>query len=223
MRLQQYYTASVQAARAEGWCMQGFAQVYQATRDPSLRDYALRRVDEVIEPQRKKDHASRAMTFQADYPNTGYPMSHEFFMPWQHGAVLYGFLGAYLAFGEPRLLAIAEDVVTTVEYSWVTNVTSNQFGFVPQGLRYYVPASHNGVPVPANHFDYLPNGVYFGDGPLGGAHTFLVAGLHHLAELTPDPAVRDKALHYGGILRGNLDDNLRWNKWWYCLPPAYGQ
>ena len=223
MRLQDYYTASVQAARAEGWCMQGFAQVYQATRDESLKQYALRRVAEVIEPQRHKAHASRAMTFQADYPNTGYPMSHEFFMPWQHGAVLYGFLGAYVAFGEPSLLTVAEDVVATVAYSWVSNVNSNHFGFVTEGLRYYVPASHNGVPVPANHFDSLPNGVYFGDGPLGGAHTFLVAGLHHLAELTADPAVRSQALHYGGLLRGTVADGTRWNKWWYTLPPGFDQ
>jgi hypothetical protein len=220
MRLREYYTASIQAARAEGWCMQGFAQAYQATRDPSIKDYAMRRVEEVIEPQRKKDHPSRALCFQTNHPNTGYPMNHEFFMPWQHGAVLYGFLGAYVAFDEPRLLEIAEDVPTTVQYSWVTNVASTQFGQVANGLRYYVPASHNGTPVPANHFDTLPNGVYFGDSPLGGAHTFLIAGLLHLAELTSDPVVRTRALLYGGILCGNVHDATRWNKWWYCLPPS---
>ncbi len=223
MRLSYYYTAAIQAARAEGWCMQGFAQVYQATRDPSIKQYAMRRVAEIVEPQRKKQHPSRAMTFQADYPNTGYPMSHQFFMPWQHGAVLYGFLGAYLAFDEPLLLEIAEDVVATVQYSWVTNVPSNNFGMVANGLRYYVPVSHNGVPVPANHWDGLPSGIHLGDTPLGGAHTFLIAGLHHLAELSADPTVCTQALEYGGLLRGTLGDSVRWNKWWYCLPTQFAQ
>jgi hypothetical protein len=219
MRLRTYYTATIQAARAEGWCMQGFAQCYQATRDESLKQFAMRRAVEVVDAQRRKSHPSRAMTFQANYPTTGYPTNNEFFMPWQHGAVLYGFLGAYVAFDEPVLLEIAEDVVRTVAYSWVSNVNSNYFGFVPQGLRYYVPATFNGTPVPANHWDSLPNGVYFGDGPLGGAHTFLIGGLHHLAELSGDATVRQQAAYYGGMLAGSLNDNRRWDKWWYCMPP----
>ena len=221
MRLNTYYTQDIQAARAEGWCMQGFAQVYQATQDPSIKDYAMRRVNEVVEVDRRKGHASKAMTFQQNYPSTAYPMNHEFFMPWQHGAVLYGYLGAYLAFEEPLLLEIAEDVATTVEYSWVTNMNHPHFGFVANGLRYYVPASHNGAPVPANHWDNLPNGAHFGDSPLGGAHTFLLASLHLLADITPDGAVRQKALHYGGMLKGSVSDNSRWNKWYYCLPKAH--
>ncbi len=223
MRLSYYYTASIQAARAEGWCMQGFAQSYQATRDASLKQFAMRRVNEIIDPQRKKLHASRAMTFQPNYFNTGYPMNHEFFMPWQHGAVLYGFLGAYIAFDEPVLLDIAEDVVETVQYSWVTNVNHVQFGAVAQGLRYYVPASHNGVPVLANHWDGLSGGIKFGDSPLGGAHTFLIGGLHQLAAMTSDAAVRAKALQYGGVLRGSVATLDRWNKWNYCLPTQYAQ
>jgi hypothetical protein len=221
MRLQYYYTSSLQAARAEGWCMQGFAQVYQATRSDSLKTYAMRRVNEIIEVQRKKNHASRAMTFQGNYLNTGYPFNHEFFMPWQHGAVLYGFLGAYRSFNEPILLRIAEDVAYTVEYSWVSNVTSSQFGFVQQGLRYYVPVSHNGTPVQANYWDGLSQGIRFGDSPLGGAHTFLIGGLFLLAETSNDAAVRARALQYGGHLRGSLlSANSRWDKWYYCLPGA---
>ncbi|MGB3968997.1 MAG: hypothetical protein WBO45_19850, partial [Planctomycetota bacterium] len=219
MRLSYYYTQLIQAARAEGWCMQGFAQVYQATQDNSIKDYAMRRVNEIIEVQRKKNHPSKAMTFQQNYGGTGYPMNHEFFMPWQHGAVLYGFLGAYKAFDEPLLLDIAEDVTETVHYSWVTNVQSSQFGLVAQGLRYYVPASHNGTPVLANYWDSL--GIKFGDSPLGGAHGFLIGGLHHLLELSPDAAVRQKALQYGAILRGTVGSTERWNKWYYCLPAQY--
>ena len=223
MRLTYYYTASTQAARAEGWCMQGFAQVYQATQDPTIKEYAMRRVNEIIEPQRKKNHASRALMFQSNYPNTGFPMNHEFFMPWQHGAVLYGYLGAYKAFQEPILLEIAEDVVQTVAYSWVTNVSSGTFGQVAQGLRYYVPASHNGTPVLANHWDSLPGGIHFGDSPLGGAHSFLVGGLHHLAIMSEDPTVRQQAVYYGSWLRGSVASMDRWNKWLFCLPSFYAQ
>lgn len=223
MRLQYYFTKDIQPVRAEGWCMWGFAQIYQATRDASLKDYAMRRVHEIVDAQRKKNHASRAMTFQQNYSNTGYPLNHEFFMPWQHGAVLYGYLGAYKAFGEPVLLAIAEDVPTTVAYSWVTNYQSSTFGWVAQGLRYYVPASYNTTPVVANYWDGLAQGIKFGDSPLGGAHTFLIGGLHQLALFTSDNSVRAQALYYGGILRGELATMDRWNKWNYCLPQYYSQ
>ena len=221
MRLTYYYTQSLQAARAEGWCMQGFAQVYQATRDDSLKTYALRRLHEVIDVQREKNHPSKAMTFQQNYASTQYPLNNEFFMPWQHGAVIYGFLGGYRAFGDPLLLEIAEDVATTVEYSWVTNMTDPNFGFVTQGLRYYVPASYNGTPIPANYWDSLPHGAHFGDSPLGGAHTFLTASLHLLADFTPSGTVRAKALQYGTMLLGSYSDNDLWNKWIYCTPGNY--
>jgi hypothetical protein len=222
MRLQYYFTAGVQPARAEGWTMQGFAQVYQATRDESLKQYALRRVHEIVDVQRKKSHASRALMFQENYANTGYPMSHQFFMPGQHGAVLYGYLGAYKAFQDPLLLDVAEDVVQTVAYSWVTNVQHNAFGTVAQGLRYYVPASHNGAPVAANYWDGSV-GIHLGDSPLGGAHGFLIGGLYHLADMTSDQTVRTQALYYGGWLRGSPANLNRWYKWLYCLPTAYTQ
>ncbi|MBL8728078.1 MAG: hypothetical protein JNM25_06585 [Planctomycetes bacterium] len=221
MRLRTYYTAGVQPARAEGWCMQGFVECYQATRDESLRQYAMRRVNEIVDVGRKKNHPSKAMVFQANYPSTGYPTDNEFFMPWQHGAVLYGYLGAYKAWGEPKLLQIASDVVDTVQYSWVTNVNSSYFGFVANGLRYYVPATFNGTPIPANYWDNLPYGIHWGDNPLGGAHTFLIGGLYHLATMTTDLSVRTRALQYGGLLLGNMSDAQRWNKWNYCLPIQY--
>lgn len=221
MRLDYYYTALLQQARAEGWCLQGFVQSYQATRDNSLKEYAMRRVNEIVDVQREKDHPSKAMVFFGNYPATEFPMNHDFFMPWQHGAVLYGFLGAYKHWQEPILLEISEAVVDTVEYSWVTNVTHPVFGSVPQGLRYYTPVKHNGTPIPANYWDSLPAGIRFGDGPLGGAHTFLTAGLHHLAAITSNTSVRTRALQYGGLLLGSLSDNARWNKWNFCLPMQY--
>ncbi|MCR9246789.1 MAG: hypothetical protein NXI31_17285 [bacterium] len=222
MRLQDYATAYMQAARAEGWCMQAFAQIYQATQDETLKDYAMRRVNEIIDPNRQTSHASRAMTFQSNYIGTYFPLTHQFFMPWQHGAVLYGFLGAYNCFDEPVLLRIAEDVVPMLDYSWVTNFNDPNFGNVAQGLRYYVPISHNGSPILANHWDSTPGiGVRWGDAPLGGAHTFLTVGLFHLADLTQSSSVRSSALNYGGHLLGTLWDNRRGNKWNYCLPAAY--
>jgi len=223
MRLQFYYTAYVQAARAEGWCMQGFAQVYQATHDVSIKTYAMRRVNEIVDVQRHKYHPSRALAWQSNYPSTHYPYNHEFFMPWQHGAVLYGYLGAYRCFNEPVLLQIASDVVDTVAYSWLTNVQTTQFGFVTAGLRYYVPATYNGVEVPANYWDAPPIGIAWGDSPLGGVHTFLTGGLHHLAALTTSSSVRNRALTYGGMLLGEMWDSDRWNKWNYCLPLVYSQ
>ena len=221
MRLDYYYTQLIQPARAEGWCMQGFAQVYQATQDPSIKTYAMRRVNEIVELERRRDHPSRAMTFQADYPSTGYPNNHEFFMPWQHGAVLYGYLGAYRAFRDPKLLEIAEDVATTVEYSWITNMNHPTLGWVPNGLRYYVPVSHNGVPVAPNYWDFLQQGANLGSAPLGGVHTFLVSSLHLLADATQDPVVQAKALNYGNMLNSTFAEGSRWNKWYYCMPAAY--
>jgi len=222
MRLRTYATSNVQAARAEGWCMQGFAQCYQATGDVSLRDYAMRRAAEVVDVQRHKGHASKAMKFQENYPNTHFPMNHEYYMPWQHGAVLFGYLGAYRIWEEPLLLSIAEDVVDCLEYAWVVNYQDPTLGLVAQGLRYYVPISHNGTPIPANYWDNTPGiGAQLGSSPLGGVHTFLTTGLHHLALLTEDGGKSQRAELIGSQLLGNIDDNGRWNKWLYCLPRAY--
>ncbi len=216
MRLQDYSTAWMQAARAEGWCMQGFAQVYLATGDASIKDYAVRRAREIVDVQRNRSHASRAMVFQGTYPGTGFPGTHTFYMPWQHGAVLYGYLGAWRFFQEPVLLQICEDVVPAVQYAWLTNHQDPVRGLVAEGLRYYVPISANGQPVPANHFDATV-GVKWGDSPLGGAHTFLIGGLMHLADATSDPAVRQGALRYGRVIRGTVTDSDRWDKWRFVL------
>lgn len=223
MRLTYYYTSEVQQARAEGWCMQGFVQVYQVTRDESLRSYAMRRVNEIVEVQRHHEHPAKPMSYVGNYPASTYPYNHEFFLPWQHGGVLYGYLAAYKYWQEPVLLHICEDVAQCVDYSWVVNATHPTFGFVPQGLRYYVPATYNSTPIPANYWDSLPIGIHFGDSPLGGAHTFLIGGLYHLADMTNDSATRTRALHYADILLGNLTANSRWNKWYFCLPTHYAE
>ena len=217
MRIHKYYTSDMQPVRAEGWTMQGFVQAYLATGDESIRDYAMRRVNEIVDPERNLSHPSRALHFQYNYPGTGYPHHHGFFMPWQHGALLYGYLGAYRFFREPVLLDICEDVITTVEYSWMSNYNDPHHGFIEEGLRYYTPVSHNSNLVPANYWDGSV-GVHWGDSPLGGAHTFLIGGLHILASWSPDPQKRQRALDKARILLPEATNNRRWNKWCVCVP-----
>jgi len=218
MRLEYYYTSNVQSARAEGWTMQSFVQCYLATGDEDLKDYAISRINQVIEPQRFKTHPSKALSRQWNYPATQFPNPTSFFMPWQHAAVIYGYLGAWRFFGSQNALQIAEDVVTTVDYSVVYNYNDPKFGLIPYGLRYYVPMTHNNVNVPANYFDSLV-GPKWGDGPTVGVHKFLVGGLFLLAELTKSSTVRDHALFHARKLLGPVDSNRSqlWEKWMFTI------
>jgi hypothetical protein len=222
MRIATFNTRYIQAVRAEGWCMQGFIQSYLATGDQNLKTYAYTRTRDTVDAMRKKTHASIAMAFQSNYGGTGWPMNHEFYMPWQHGAVLFGYLAAYRHFNDPLYLRIAEDVVPAVEYAWVRNYRSTQFGLVADGLRYYVATSYNGVAIPANYWD-AAYGIRFGDGPLGGAHTFLTTGMFLLADHTVRSAVRNKAIAYGSLLRQGSLGNRRWDKWHFCIPEHFAQ
>ena len=72
--------------------------------------------------ERRVGHPSRALMVHAADQSSAYPDGYEIFLPWQHGAVLYGFLGANRCFEDPLLLQIAENVATTVEYSWVSAI-----------------------------------------------------------------------------------------------------
>lgn len=222
MRLTIYSTAWIQAVRAEGWTMQSFAQIYQATGDANLRNYALRRVHEIIDVQRGKNHPSKALAFQTNYPGTAWPMDHEFYMPWQHGALLYGYLGAYRMFQDPLLLQICEDSVSAVDYAWVCNYQDPRLGLVEDGLRYYVITKYQGQPVPQNYFDRTVP-LRWGDAPLGGAHTFLIGGMFQLADWSANPTVRAHAAYYGQHLQPVLTENLRWNKWNFIAPPRFAQ
>jgi hypothetical protein len=213
------FTSAMQAARAEGWCIQGMVQSSQATQDAGLKTFYMQRVTEILDVENHHGEPGEALAWQANHPGPQWPYDNEFFMPWQHGAVLWGFLGAYIHWGDAILLEIAEHVAATVDYSWVSNVVGHPvFGNVAEGLRYYVPATANGVPVAANYFDSLPAGIKFGDSPLGGAHTFLTGGLLHLAALTANPAIEADALYYGGLLLGDPETFDRWNRWNYCQP-----
>ena len=145
--------ANPRPVRAEGWCMHSFVQAYLATQDPSYAEYARRRVKEVIIPKRYgATHASQALAIQSDSRGF-YTGDHRFYMPWQHGAVLYGFLGAYRHLGDPEFLTVASDVPHAVDYAWVRNYNDPFFGFVENGVRYYCLVEANGAQVPPNHFD----------------------------------------------------------------------
>ena len=223
MRLNTFATQNIQSTRAEGWTMQGFVQSYLATGDESLKDYALRRVNEIVEPDRRKNHASKAMTFQYNYPGTLFtPVgNHQFYMPWQHGAVLFGYLGAAEFFENSTCMQICEDVVHMVDHSWARNVNTQTWGLVGDGLRYYVPTASNGVPVLPDHFDLTPGiGPRFGDSPLGGAHTFLTSGLLLMEQRSTDPTISTLAGTYGRMILGNVNNFNRWDKW-NAVAPLY--
>ncbi|MFQ5507442.1 MAG: hypothetical protein ACE5F1_21985, partial [Planctomycetota bacterium] len=221
MRLGFYFTSAVQPARAEGWTMQSFVQCYVATGDEDLKRYALRRINEVVEPKRLRTHPSRTLTLEWDHSRTGFPSSTGFFMPWQHAMVAYGYLGAYRFFGSKTALRIAEDVVYTVQHSAVFGYRDPKFGFVDYGLRYYVPAMYRSAWIPASFFDRT-HGVRWGDNPRGGAHAFLIGALYRIAHTTEDSLLRAFALFHARELLGPLDPSRgkTWSRWNFPIPDA---
>jgi len=216
-----YWTSELQPARAEGWVMQSLVQAFLATDDLRYRDAALDRLHDIVDRDRPKNHTSQALVIQGTDPRTAFPEPHRFYMPWQHGAVLYGYLGAWKFFGDPLFLEICNGTARCVEHSWVSNVQDPVFGFVADGLRFYTPVEHNNEPVLPSVFD-ASHGIRFGDEPLGGAHTMLTAGLLMLARTTPDATAAARGQLYGELLlQLPLEDDNRWNKWFYCVPAEW--
>ncbi|PIE22316.1 MAG: hypothetical protein CSA62_12950 [Planctomycetota bacterium] len=216
---------TVLTARAEGWAMQALVKCFVATGDVRYKNHAMARLRTVIEPRRKKAHASKALMFQGSHSATGYPKPHMFFMPWQHAAVIYGYMAAYRYFGDNLARQIAHDVLDTVRYSWVYNYTDPKFGFVPKGLRYYTPAEYKGKPVPANFWDKDPKiGVRWGDSPLGGAHSFLVAAMDVMAEDALSAQQRNEMLDVRTTIhhpsKSDPRQNWRLNKWFFLREPT---
>ncbi|MFN3244044.1 MAG: hypothetical protein ACE37K_21235 [Planctomycetota bacterium] len=220
LRLNGFYTSDALAARAEGWCMQSFVHAFLATGDLRFRDAALDRAHGVVDRDRVADGAYRALFVSGTDPRTNWPGPHRFYMPWQHGAVLFGYLAAWKFFGDPLLLTICDDVTYGVAHGWVQNVGHPQFGFVVDGLRYYVPVGYQGQAVAPSVFD-ASHEISFGDDPLGGAHSLLATGLLMLSQTSADPQRRLVAQQYGQLLLPTLDDDARWNKWFYCTPPPW--
>lgn len=216
---------TVLTARAEGWVMQALVKCFVATGDSRYKDHAMRRVRTVIEPGRKKNHASKALMFQGSHSATGYPQPHAFFMPWQHAAVVFGYMAAYRYFDDRLARSIAHDVLETIRYSWVYNFQDPKFGLVEKGLRYYTPAEYAGNPVPANYWDNDPGiGVKWGDSPLGGAHSFLVGAMDIMAEDAMSAAQRDEMVDVRTTIhRPSHSDplqNWRLNKWYFLREPT---
>ena len=211
----------MQAPRAEGWSVQGLVQAFLATGDLRFRNVALDRLHDIIDEQRERLHPSCAMQIIGSSPRTGFPNPHEFYMPWQHGAVLYGYLAGYKFFGDPLFLERCADAAKSVEYGWVDDYQDPILGFVDEGLRFYVPTSFAGNSVAPFYFDGSV-GVQFGDSPLGGAHVTLAGGLLLLAETTADVVVQNRATTYGThLLQLPIDDDDRWSKWFSALPVSY--
>lgn len=216
-----FFTSDLQEARSEGWVMQGLVQAFLATDDIRFRDAALDRLHDIVDRDRSKNHPSRAVKINGTDPRTGWPEPHAFYMPWQHGPILFGYLAGWKFFGDELYLTVCDDVTRCVEYGWVQNVQQAPFGFVPDGLRFYVPTEHDNQPVPPSHFD-AAFGINFGDEPLGGANSFLLAGLLMHARTSNDAAARARALQYGELLlQAPVTEARRWNKWFYCVPAEW--
>jgi len=221
MRPNGYYTSSLMPARAEGWCLQGFVQAFLVTGDLRFRNAALDRLHGIVDRDRKKESPMRAVAVDVDGSRPGWPTPLEYAMPWQHGPLLYGLLGAWKHFGDPLALQLASAIPQVVEHAWVRNVPSTQFGFVTEGLRYYVPLTVDGANVAPDRFD-AQYGIRFGDDPLRGAHSFLLGGLLMLAETATAQADRDRARQYGELLlQAPLSDDDRWDKWRFVVPPTW--
>jgi hypothetical protein len=223
LHLNGFYTSSMLPARAEGWCLQGFVQAWLATGDLRFRNAALDRLHGIVDRDRERYSPARTVSVETDANRPGWPGPLEYAMPWQHGALSYGLLATWKHFGDPFALELASTIPEIVRHAWVRNVSTAQYGFVGEGLRYYVPITVGGTPVPADHFD-AAYGIRFGDSPLRGAHVTLIGGLLMLADVAPAAADRAIAREYGELLLdAPLDDSDRWDKWFFAVPASAPQ
>ena len=223
MRPQGFYTSVMQTPRTEGWVMQGLVQAYVATGDLRYRSFAIDRLRGVVERDRLRNHASGALLFQSQDGRTPFPTPHRYFMPWQHGALLYGYLAAWKFFGDPLFLQLCEETSACVGYAWARDFQDPILGFVPNALRYYCPVEYQGNPVLPDAFD-ATLGVVYGDGPLSGANSIPMGALLLLSQVAQNPGVRQACEQYGTLLaRLPLTDARRWEKWYSVLPQPWGQ
>ena len=220
LRPEKYTTRFPQAARCEGWMAHSLVQVWLATGDERYARFLRHRIREILVPAIRRDEPWRTPFIQADYPGTGYPENHRFYMPWQHGPLILGMLAAWRYLGEKEALELCAAAARAVDYARVRGVEHPRFGRVDEGLRYYVPVAAGGRPVAADAFDDKP-GIQFGDSPLGGAHTFLALPLWLLArEEAADEETRRIAREVGGLLHRahRRSPEGRWNKWTFLIP-----
>jgi len=259
------FTEDIFSIRAEGLLTQAWTQAYSITRDQSFRDYAMLRLNHMLSSTNVNynvtgnhlDAPGSAITWstgndiRVSPPCTGDVNSWvaggnkadlRFFLPWQHGHTLIGYLGAYKHFepsagtyGTSGLLNVCEKAPYMVEYSWIENeYDACLSATVTNGLRYYVftyGPSGNNQPyayIAPSDVDWIHGGsdqnakaVLYGDGPLGGAHTFLPTGLYRLKELSTNTDVINKADYYADLIRGSsLSDANRLDPWFNSIPAA---
>lgn len=208
--------------RGEGWPAQAVCKIWFATGDDRIIDHLRRRMRDVIEPMRKKDHPSRALSFSPQHPLTKFPTPNTFVLPWQHAAVVYGFLPLWTHWGDQTARQIAHDVLHTIEYSWVLNYTDPKLGFLPDVIRFYTPITYQGKAVAPSIWDQTKDiGVRYGDLPLGGAHTHFAAALDLLAEDTTDPVALAKNRYARKRLMHDKPNTDRWrySRWFSLREP----
>ncbi len=206
-------------ARAEGWPAQAAIKIWFATGEDRFIEGLRRRIRDIIEPKRRKDHPSKAISFEPAHPLTLFPTQSTALVPWQHAAIIYGYYPLWQYWGDPLARQIAHDMVSVVEYSWVFNYTDPVLGFLPNMMRYYVPISYLGKPVSPDIWDHTQGiGVRYGDLPLGGAHTHFAAALDVLAEDTTDPIEYAKNRYARKHLMHDKPTTDRWRfSRWFAL------
>ncbi len=225
LRLQYFATSNIRCARCEGWSMVGFVQTYLATGDESIKQFALRRIEEIVNVQRETRHPARFIKQMGPDPRSGMGSDVTFYPPWEHGSIMYGYLGAYKYFGSETALTIAEDVITSIDYAWISNYTHPVTGqHYDNAVRYWVPAYRAGQLVPANLFDNDPTrgALIPSGGGLRSVNMMLVGGVYLVAHYTQNPTVRNRALWQGQtLLPIPVGDDDRWDKWYSVFPPDY--
>lgn len=212
-------SAGPMSPRAEGWPAQAAVKIWFATGCDDVIEHLRYRIANIIDPKRKKSHPSKAISFQNAHPLTHFPTPNTYMLPWQHAAIIYGYLPLWTYWGDKTARTIAHDVLTTIEYSWVFNYTDPKLGFVPDGLRYYVPITHQNKPVQPSVFDNVASiGVRFGDGPLIGAHTHFVGALDILAEDSLNATELAKNRYARKRFKHDRPTSDRWRfSRWFCL------
>lgn len=219
IRLRDYATANMRVIRAEGWTMRGFVHAYLATGDESIKSYALRRIHEVVDVQRLRDHPSGAMQEKWPDARIELPPDTTYYSAWEYGPFLMGFLGAHQFFGDDKALELCELALDAVEYAWVSDYTHPRTStYIEHGIRYGTPMRRNGTFVAA---DFADNDANYGAlvlGGLGGVNMFLVAGVNSLAKYSRDDSVKDRALMRGRLMLAN---SYPWDRWACVAPHLY--
>lgn len=226
-RFTDYYSSKPTSTRAEGWVLQLLVGAYVATGNEDFKSDVLRRVTEICDVHRHKEHPSKAMFYDANYPSTKYPGNHKFLVPWQSSAIAIGFTSAFRFCGSKLALEIAEDAIRTAEYAVVRDFTHPvNKTFHAWDMRYYVPIQFTGSYKGKDYVDFMTPKDFFDSDPAigvllgGGVPEFWRSAAYLVARYTGDPELRDIALEIGDRTLGEIsaDGSNWWNKWAMAIP-----